>query len=165
MSNDAASLFTLHHVGIIVGGIEAAMDAYATNFGSSFSEFEVNESNSSFSGSSSNFRLRFGIGHLGMTMIELIEPLSGTTIYSDFLAQHGPGLYHVGYCVTDLASASTQLETRGYRCLMKGTIHKLADFNYYEAPDLACVIEPLQLSIDLSAFLLKNAKLYTGKST
>ncbi len=165
MSTGDACGFTPHHVGIIVADLKSAMNAYIANFGYTFHQFEVNESNASLGGSSSTFSLRFGIGQLGLSVVELIQPVSGTTLYSRRLAQVGPGLHHLGFSVTDLAAARRQLEMCGYGCLQNGSIQEHVDFSYYEATDLGCIAEPLQLSSDLISFLIQNAQPYAGKST
>lgn len=140
------------------------MDAYQATLGSDFSVFETTEDNSSFSGSSAEFRLRFGIGALGRAMVELIEPAAGTTYYSNYLAQHGPGLHHLAFSVLDLKAARSKLDAQGRRCLMSGSIQGLCEVSYYDVPDLACVVEPIQFSMEFPAFILKNAAKYAGKS-
>lgn len=161
--NDAeACLFTPHHAGIIVSDLNAAMSAYAANLKYTFFEFEVNEGNAVFSGSSAQFRLRLAIGQLDLSLIELIQPVSGTTIYSQYLAQYGPGLHHLGFSVIGLDGARSQMAARGYDCLQNGSIQGLVEFSYYDAKDLGCIIEPLELSCDLATFLLQNAHPYPG---
>lgn len=164
LAGQLRSLVTPHHVGIIVGNLEKAMDAYQATLGPGFSVFEVTEAKSSFSGSSAEYRLRFGIGALGSTMIELIQPAAGVTYYSTHLAQHGPGLHHLAFSVPDVKAARSDLEAQGCRSLMTGSIQDLCEVSYYDAPDLPCIIEPIQFSIEFPAFLLKNAARYAGKS-
>jgi hypothetical protein len=161
MDNSRLTIFTPHHVGIVVSDLETAMDAYIANFGYTFFQFEVNEGSASLTESTPTFSLRLGVGQLGVNLIELIQPVSGTTLYSHYLAQRGPGLHHLGFSTTDLAAARKQFDTWGYRCLQNGTINGLVDFSYYDAATLGCIFEPLQLSFDLAAFLLQNARLYT----
>lgn len=164
MSRSEVYMFTPHHTGIVVSDLETTMNAYIENFGYSFYQFEVNEANASLSGSSPSFLLRFGMGQLGLNLIELIQPVSGTTLYSQHLAQKGPGLHHLGFSALDVAAARKQLAARGCNCLQNGRINGLVDFSYYESAELACIVEPLQLSCDLAGFLLKNALPYNQKS-
>lgn len=159
-----APLLTPHHTGVVVSDIKSAMDAYIADFGYTFFQFEVNEANAQFRGTSPSFRLRFGIGQLGLNLIELIQPVTGTTLYSQYLAEHGPGLHHLGFTTTDLASARRQFAARGYPRIEDGVIHGLVDFSYYDARELGVLIEPLQLSCDLAAFLLQNGQPYPPKS-
>ena len=160
MSNSDSCILTPHHVGIVVSDLEAAMNAYVGDFGYGFFQFDVNEGNAKLSGSSPCFSLRFGIGQLGANLIELIQPVSGTTLYSQHLARNGPGLHHLAFSANDLAAARKQLTARGYTCLQEGTINGLVDFSYYAAKELAGIVEPLQLSCDLFTFLLQNAQPY-----
>lgn len=160
MLDSLFGMYTPHHVVIVVSDLTAAMSAHIANLGYSFFQFEVNEGNARLSGASPKFSLRFGLGQLGASMIELIQPVSGTTLYSQHLAQKGPGLHHLGFSTTDLAAARKQFADYGYTRLEDGTINDLVDFSYFDAADLGCVVEPLQLSWDLGAFLLANAQPY-----
>ena len=164
MNNSELLIITPHHTGIIVADLETAMDAYIENFGYGFFLFEVNERNATLSESSASFSVRIGMGQLGLNLIELIQPVTGTTLYSQHLAQEGPGLHHLGFSASDVGVARQQLEARGYSCLQNGKINGLVDFSYYQSAELACIVEPLHLSCDLAGFLLKNAQLYTRKS-
>ena len=113
-------MFTPHHVGIVVSDIEAAMKGYIENLGYRFFQFEVNEGNASLSESSATFSLRFGMGQLGLSFVELIQPISGTTLYSKHLDENGPGLHHLGYSALDLGAARKQFTSSGYNCLQTG---------------------------------------------
>ena len=164
MSDDGSFLSTPHHAGLVVTDLDAAMNGYSRNFGYTFFEFEVTQDNATLSGSSATFTLRLGIGQLGLNLIELIQPVSGTTIYSRYLAQRGPGLHHLAFSVTDLVGARKRLASDGCPCLQDGTIRGLVDFSYYDVQAMACIVEPLQLSCNLLAFLVQNARAYAPKT-
>jgi methylmalonyl-CoA/ethylmalonyl-CoA epimerase len=163
--NGPSCSFTPHHAGIIVNDLEAAMDGYIANLGYSFFHFEVNAGNASLSVGSASFTLRLAIGQLGLNLVELIQPVSGDTLYSRRLDEEGPGLHHLAFAVDELTKARSQLEASGYICLQNGSIQGLVECSYYDAKELGCVVEPLQLSCDLTGFLLKNAKPYSGRKT
>lgn len=165
MADSGLPMLTPHHAGIVVNDLKRAMDGYIADFGYTFYQFEVNETNATLSESSATFSLRFGLGQLGMSLVELIQPVSGTTLYSQHLVQRGPGLHHLAFSTLDLAAARNGLAARQYTCLQDGNIRGLVDFSYYDAADLSCIVEPLQFSCDLVAFLVQNAKPYVSKST
>ncbi len=166
MARDApACSFMPHHAGVIVNDLDSAMDDFITNFGDTFFQFEVNQESARLSTGSSGFLLRLAIGQLGLNLVELIQPVSGDTLYSRRLAEQGPGLHHLAFSVTDLARARNQFDTRGPKCLHNGSIQGLVEFSYYDPLDSGCPVEPLQLSCDLMGFLLKNAEPYYGKKT
>ena len=127
-------MFTPHHVGIVVSDLEAAMNGYIKDLGYRFFQFEVNEGNASLSESSTTFSLRFGMGQLGLSFVELIQPISGTTLYSTYLAENGPGLHHLGYSALDIDAARKQFAASGYNCLQTGKINGLVEFSYYQTP-------------------------------
>ena len=122
----------------------------------------MDQATSSFSGSSANFQLRFAVALIGLSSIELIQPVSGLTIYSEQLKNRDPGIHHIGVYVPDLEAAEQGLRQRGYRALMQGQIQGLGRFAYFEAPDMHLIIELLQLSLDLPLFLAEHAAWYTG---
>ena len=163
MDNGGLMIATPHHVGLVVSDLDAAMQSYSERFGYNFFEFEVTQQNATLSGSSGSFSLRIGIGQAAVNLIELIQPVSGTTLYSRYLAERGSGLHHLAFSVTDLATARKRLADCGYPCLQDGSIHGLVDFSYYEAPEMACIVEPLVLSYDLLGFLAQNARAYVSK--
>jgi len=165
MAGSGLPIFAPHHVGIIVRDLDAAMNAYIGDLGYSFYQFEVNDGNATLPGSSPSFSLQFGLGQLGVNLVELIQPVSGSTLYSQHLVEKGPGVHHLAFSTTDLAAARKGFGAEGYQCLQDGAIRGLVDFSYYDAPPLGCVLEPLQLSCDLVTFLIQNAKPYVHKST
>jgi methylmalonyl-CoA/ethylmalonyl-CoA epimerase len=69
-------------------------------------------------------KIAFIQNKLGQVEIELIEPLEGDNIYSDFLREHGDGLHHLGSYKPDTLKAFHEdvetLETAGFPCLMSG---------------------------------------------
>jgi len=150
-------------VALIVPDLESAMDGYTGSLGVSFHQFDVDQDMGSFSGSSAQFRVRIAVAQVGTCSIELIQPASGVTFYSKHLETHAPGVHHFGVYVDDLAKARTGLAARGYRAILDGNIRDLGEFSYFEAPDLHCVVEPLQLSLKLPLFLAKHARIYHGR--
>jgi hypothetical protein len=155
----------LDQLGIIVPDLNAAMDGYIATLGVAFQVFEVDETTSSFSGSSAAFQLRFAVALIGLSSIELIQPVSGLTIYSEQLKTRGPGIHHIGVYVPDLEAAAQGLKQRGYQALMQGQIQGLGRFAYFEASDMHLIIELLQLSLALPLFLAEHAAWYTGAVT
>ena len=46
-------------------------------------------------------KVKVTFGQLGPIQIELVEPLSGGNIYTEFLERSGPGLHHTGFAIPD----------------------------------------------------------------
>ena len=72
---------------------------------------------------------------LGGIELELVQPVTGETIWGDFLRQHGEGVHHIGcYRPASLeAFAETEqtLERAGFPCMMSGRVYGIA-FAYFD---------------------------------
>jgi catechol 2,3-dioxygenase-like lactoylglutathione lyase family enzyme len=51
---------------------------------------------------------------------ELIEPLAGANIYTDWLDVHGEGFHHVAYVVESVDGATKQMTAAGYPAIQRG---------------------------------------------
>jgi len=66
-----------------------------------------------YRGEPSEFTARMAFAELGPIELELIQPLTGASIWADFLAEHGPGLHHIRYNVEDLEPVVAYLAGQG----------------------------------------------------
>ncbi len=55
--------------------------------------------------------------------LEIIAPLSGRSVFSEFLDAHGPGLHHLGYFVPSLAEERERLVALGLQEVQYGGGH------------------------------------------
>ena len=83
--------------------------------------------------------------HVGDIGFELLQPLTGPSIYSEWLDQHGEGLHHVAVMLHDL-DESTELKRRfgdiGAPVLMGGRIGETIEFYYLDTePSLKIILE------------------------
>lgn len=87
-------------VSIVVGDLDAAMRTYVHEYGiGPWNVYEFNPGNVSdmrAGGESVAWSWRLAIAQVGQVQWELVEPLDGESIYAQFLADHGPGVHHVG---------------------------------------------------------------------
>src|SRR5690348_8115624 len=58
-----------------------------------------------YHGENVEFSLRHALAFSGDVQFELVQPLSGPSIFADHLTQHGEGLQHVGKYVPDHPAA------------------------------------------------------------
>jgi hypothetical protein len=52
--------------------------------------------------------------------IELIQPLEGSTVYADFIREHGYGVHHFGLLVEDMQEALAEAEAAGLTMTQNG---------------------------------------------
>jgi catechol 2,3-dioxygenase-like lactoylglutathione lyase family enzyme len=102
------------------------------------------------------FVAHISLGYAGELQLELIQPVEGPTIHSEFLAERGPGLHHVCFAVDDVDVACAAAETAGVPVLMRGSMMDgEIEFAYVDgsaagAPyvELACVGPRMQAFYD-----------------
>ena len=78
-----------------------------------------------YRGAPGDFVLHLYLAYSGGTMLELIQPVSGASIYEEFLATHpGGGVQHVAYMVpeTEFAGAVADLTAKGYAVVQALTL-------------------------------------------
>lgn len=79
---------------------------------------------------------------------ELIEPISGSNIYSDWLAARGEGFHHVAYVVASVAETTAQMTAAGHPAIQAG--HSFGAehdgvFAYYDTADaLGFIVEAVE---------------------
>lgn len=73
--------------------------------------------------------------HVGSMNIELIQPVSGPSIYQEFLDTFGEGLQHIGCMMHDLESSQSlrdEFAKEGITPLMGGRIGETIEFYYLD---------------------------------
>ena len=96
----------LHHVGVVVADLDAALARYAAlGFGGG-DRFEVPEQ-----------RVVAATFRIGLGYLELIQPTDPEGPIARFMAKRGEGLHHVAYRVPDLAAALRRLAAAGVRLI------------------------------------------------
>jgi methylmalonyl-CoA/ethylmalonyl-CoA epimerase len=96
----------LHHVGIVVADIDAAVDRYAAlGFGGG-ERFEMPEQGV------------IGVTyHAGPGYVELIQPTDPAGAIARFMQKRGEGMHHVAYRVRDLQGTLNRLAAAGVRLI------------------------------------------------
>lgn len=91
----------------------------------------------SYHGKPADFVASISLSYLGDMQLELIQPVRGENIYSDFLADCGAGLHHV--CMESespeqLQAAVTEAVERGAAVVQQGVMPGGIEFVYVSAP-------------------------------
>jgi methylmalonyl-CoA/ethylmalonyl-CoA epimerase len=103
---DVPGVIRIHHVGIVVRDAEAAAETYAHALGLEPVALE-------------DYReiARVAFLRAGETLLELIQPVTEGTLWSDALRDRGEGVHHLALEVIDLRTAMTALEASGVGAL------------------------------------------------
>jgi len=93
----------IHHVGVAVDDLEAAIELYTTAFGAEVTHRASNEKEG----------LTAAFLRAGAAEVELLKPLREDTPVGKFLAKRGPGLHHIAVAVPDIEQAIADARARG----------------------------------------------------
>ncbi|HEY6297053.1 MAG TPA: methylmalonyl-CoA epimerase [Streptosporangiaceae bacterium] len=105
-------LTRIDHVGIACRDLERTVALYQATFGLEVVSLEVIAEQGV-----REAMLRVGSAAAGPGYVQLLEPLENDTPVGRFLARRGEGLHHVGYGVSDIASALAEVAGTGVRLI------------------------------------------------
>jgi catechol 2,3-dioxygenase-like lactoylglutathione lyase family enzyme len=83
-----------------------------------------------YRGRPADFVADISLSYAGDTQLELIAPVNGDSIYTEFLDKAGPGLHHICVEVDDVEAA---LATRGAEVVQRGVMPGGMEFAYVTA--------------------------------
>jgi methylmalonyl-CoA/ethylmalonyl-CoA epimerase len=96
----------LHHVGIVVADLDAAVERYAVLSFAGGERFELAEQG-----------VIAVTYHAGPGYVELIQPTNADGAIAKFMAKRGEGMHHVAYRVQDLDGTLERLARAGVRLI------------------------------------------------
>jgi len=100
-----------------------------------------------YHGEEVEFSLRHALAWQGELQFELVEPLSGPSIFVDHLNAYGEGLHHVGKYVSDHAAAVTQALAAGFTAVQSARgfgAEGDGAFAYFQPPGVAMIVELIE---------------------
>jgi len=111
-------------VSLIVRDLDAAMRTYVEEYGiGPWGVYEFNPEtvrDMHARGEPVAWSWRLAIAQVGQVQWELVQPLDGDSVYAEFLAEHGPGVHHVGVGVASYDRTVAELTGRGREVLLGG---------------------------------------------
>lgn len=101
----------------------------------------------SYMGEAADFSMRLALTGSN-PQIELIQPLYGRSIYSDWIDAHGYGLHHLGFFVDSIDDTTERLRKQGTAIIQSGRNYGVdgdGGFVYFESPTgVECVFEAIE---------------------
>jgi methylmalonyl-CoA/ethylmalonyl-CoA epimerase len=111
-------LTRIDHVGIACRSLAEKITFYESVFGLRLVSEEVNEEQGV-----REAMLQVTASAVGMSCVQLLEPLGPDTPVGRFLARRGEGIHHIGYGVTDITAALASIGASGVRLLDRRPRH------------------------------------------
>ncbi|HEX9712976.1 MAG TPA: methylmalonyl-CoA epimerase [Actinomycetota bacterium] len=96
-------LSKVHHVGIAVRDLDAAIEFYSGTFGVEFT----------YRHTATDQGVEEAMGKVGESWIQLLRPVSPESPVGKFIDKRGEGVHHVAYAVADVEQALRELEGLG----------------------------------------------------
>ena len=128
----------IDQVCLVVRDLQKTIEHYWNNFGIGpwkiylFEEPLLREM--TIRGNSTKYRMHVGMCQMENIYIEVIQPLSGNTIYKEFLEQKGEGLHHLGFFVDNLDLEMKRFESNGFKTVQTGKFQG-GGFAYLDTQD------------------------------
>lgn len=113
-----------HQIAFVVKDLAAAERFFTEKMGVPrffrFNDVKVYEA--FYRGGPGDFHIHISLGYAGDSQIELIEHLSGRSIYKEFLDKRGEGLHHLGFIVPDHEKVIADFTANGFPVIQSGRI-------------------------------------------
>jgi methylmalonyl-CoA/ethylmalonyl-CoA epimerase len=123
-ATDKVKVKNVLQVGVVVRDLQKAMERYWNIFGIGPWDIYTFQppavTNTTVRGKPAEFTMRLALTQVGNVQWELIQPLTGNSIYKEFLDKHGEGLHHVAFDVADFDQTVATLKKHGIGILSGG---------------------------------------------
>lgn len=135
-------------VGIVVADVEAVLRRHEALFGDA--EWLIVENGPQnmhglhVRGEPAEFSMRLALRGSD-PQVELLQPLEGPDILSEWLERRGEGLHHLGYEVPSLDETIGLMAQAGYECVQHGYGFGADGFAYFDTErDLGYLVEAIE---------------------
>jgi catechol 2,3-dioxygenase-like lactoylglutathione lyase family enzyme len=143
------TLMKITQIAVVVRDIEAALKSYTETLGwGPWSVFDYKPPllhDTRVKGESVEYRMIGAEASVDGLGFELIQPVSGPSIYQEYLDTHGEGVQHIAcmkHSAEDSSLMTTHWRSKGAEILMSGRIGDSIEFYYLDtAPLLKFVLE------------------------
>lgn len=136
----------IDQVAYIVEDMERAIPRYEALFGP-FTVTSQKLPDCTVRGRSTDLEMKMAVNHSSPVEIELIQPVSGKSPWTEQLESHGEGIHHVRFRVPGIDEKLADLGARGFETLMYKRFGPEVAFAYLQVPEAfgGHVIELLEL--------------------
>ncbi len=134
----------VHQIGLVVHDLEKAAATYYSTFGiGPFSIVpEVRFNGIILRGQPTNSKAKVAFADSGPVQIELIQPLEGENIYTEFLRSGHEGLHHLGFEVDNFESMLAKFQRHGIEPIFWKSYRSMA-FAYLDTGKIGGVMVEL----------------------
>lgn len=108
-------------IGVVVRDLDKTIEYYEKVLSlGPFVGLEFPFTETFYYGKSVDSRWMLGFCSLGPVELELIQPVTGPSVYEDFLKEKGEGIHHLGYDVKDMDEKLAICQKMGIQVIQNG---------------------------------------------
>jgi catechol 2,3-dioxygenase-like lactoylglutathione lyase family enzyme len=134
----------IDQVGYVVRDLDATLARYDALFGP-FTRLDTPLQGVWYRGTPSDVTLKLAFGHTGDLEMEFIQPVSGASPHTEFLAAGREGIHHIRYRVPDANATIAAFATIGFAPIWRHDLgHAIFAYLEHETRD-GVLVEVLQL--------------------
>ena len=140
----------VYQLGFVVKDIERTCKHYEFMFGTGpFSEvIDVDMDGAILRGKPVKTKIKVAFVQSGEIQIELIQPVEGANVYTEFLADKGEGIHHLAYQVEDMDAMKAQFAAQGIEPVFSRDMGMM-EFAYFDTSEIGgLMIELLHFKDD-----------------
>jgi len=131
---------SLSQIGIVVKDMGKTIEYYEKVLGlGPFVRPDITYKEKRYYGKPVNSEWTMSFCSLGSVELEMIQPITGPTIYHDFLQAKGEGLHHLGFDVKDIEKKLALCEEMGIK-IIQGGQGATSRFEYLDTEAIGGVI-------------------------
>ena len=127
----------VHQLGYVVSDIEKTCRYYESTLGiGPFSEvIDVDMDGAMLRGKPVKTRIKVAFVQSGGVQIELIQPVEGENVYTEFLASKGDGIHHLAFLVEDMDAMKAEFAKKGFEPVFYRDMGVM-EFAYFDTSEL-----------------------------
>ena len=141
---------TLHHTCLVVNNIEkAAQDLANTLAIKPWHVWTIEPADCKVHGKDVPFTFRVAIAQVGDSAYELLEPISGESVYVEHLKTKGEGFHHTCLAypsLEEMRAAKEELLKQNRKMIQFGSLGDAGEFCYFEIDKFGGALELLYLA-------------------
>lgn len=141
---------TLHHTCLLVRDLEKTARSLSGSLSiGPWSVWTIAPDECTVRGKNTRFSCRVALAQLGGASFELLEPVSGDSVYVEHLSTKGEGLHHtcLAYATRDeMRAACAELLGQGRELIQSGRHGDAFEFAYFEIAETGSILELLHIA-------------------
>lgn len=137
-------LSPVRQLGYVVADIERTCRYYESTLGigAFCTPFEVDMSGAILRGKPLETKIKVAFAQSGSVQVELIQPVEGDNLYTEFLARHGDGIHHLAFTVDDMEAMKAEFADRGLQPIFYHDM-VVMEFAYYDTSEIGGLMTEL----------------------